>query len=496
MRRVIVVGAGMGGHAAAADLARQGRRVTVLERAAVAGGKLRSVAVNGQQIDAGPTVFTMHEVFAQLFRDCGERIEDHLSLTQTDILARHAWRSGGVLDLHADVQRSAAAIREFAGEREAQGYLELCQRSARIYATLRDSFMTVARPSPAQLIARLGAQGLAAMWRTPPWLSLWQALGSHFRDPRLRQLFGRYATYVGSSPLAAPATLMLIAHVEQNGVWLVRGGMREVARALESLGRAHGVEYRYETPVQRILTRNGRVNGVELQSGEVLDADAVVFNGDANALASGALGDSVRRATPAIEAPQRGLSAVTWCLHARTTGFDLQHHNIYFADDYPREFSAIFADRGITTEPTVYLCAQDRSDSSEVSADPQGRERMLLLVNAPADGDRGGVDDASLVTLERRVFELLDRCGLQIEHQPGDGVVTRPQDFERLFPCTGGALYGRANHGAFASFEKPASQTSIAGLYLAGGSAHPGPGIPMATLSGRLAAARRAADAS
>lgn len=212
----------MGGLAAAADLACQGRSVTVLERASVAGGKLRSVAVNGQQIDAGPTVFTMHEVFAQLFRDCGERLEDHLSLTQADILARHAWSSGGVLDLHADVSRSAAAIREFAGEREARGYLELCQRSARIYATLRDSFMTVARPSPAQLVARLGAQGLAAMWRTPPWLSLWQALGSHFRDPRLRQLFGRYATYVGSSPLAAPATLMLIAHVEQNGVWLVR----------------------------------------------------------------------------------------------------------------------------------------------------------------------------------------------------------------------------------------------------------------------------------
>ncbi|MBU3671912.1 MAG: phytoene desaturase [Sinobacteraceae bacterium] len=496
MRRVIVVGAGMGGLAAAADLARQGRSVTVLERASGPGGKLRSVDVDGQAIDAGPTVFTMHEVFAELFRDCGQRFEDHLQLERAGILARHAWRSGGVLDLHADVQRSAAAIREFAGEREAQGYLELCQRSARVYATLRDSFMMVARPSPAQLVGRLGARGLAAMWSTPPWQSLWQALGAHFRDPRLRQLFGRYATYVGSSPLAAPATLMLIAHVEQSGVWLVRGGMREVARALENLGRSQGVVYRYDAPVQRILTRNGRASGVELQSGEILDADAVVFNGDANALASGALGDNVRVATGVIAPQQRGLSAVTWCLHARTSGFELQHHNVFFAADYPREFSAIFADRRITAEPTVYLCAQDRSDSKEVTADPQGRERMLLLVNAPADGDRGGVDDASLATLEQRVFELLQACDLQIDYRPGDGVVTRPQDFERLFPCTGGALYGRANHGAFASFEKPASQTPIAGLYLAGGSAHPGPGIPMATLSGRLAAARLAADAS
>ena len=270
----------MGGLAAAADLARQGRSVTVLERASVAGGKLRSVAVNGQPIDAGPTVFTMHEVFAQLFRDCGQRFEDHLALERADILARHAWSSGGVLDLHADVQRSASAIREFAGEREAQGYLDLCERSARVYIALRDSFMSVARPSPAQLVARLGGQGLAAMWRTPPWQSLWQALGSHFHDPRLRQLFGRYATYVGSSPLAAPATLMLIAHVEQTGVWLVQGGMRRVAQALETLGRSLGAEYRYDTPVRRILTRNDRVHGVELASGETIEADAVIFNGD------------------------------------------------------------------------------------------------------------------------------------------------------------------------------------------------------------------------
>jgi 1-hydroxycarotenoid 3,4-desaturase len=495
VHRVIVVGAGMGGLAAAADLARQGRHVTVFERASAAGGKLRSVSVNGQQIDAGPTVFTMHEVFAQLFRDCGQRLEDHLDLERADILARHSWSSGGVLDLHADVQRSAAAIREFAGAREAQGYLDLCHRSARVYASLRDSFMTVARPSPAQLVAQLGVQGLAAMWRTPPWQSLWQALGSHFRDPRLRQLFGRYATYVGSSPLAAPATLMLIAHVEQTGVWLVRGGMRKVADALESLGRSQSAAYRYDVEVHRILTRHGRVVGVELQSGEVVEADAVVFNGDANALASGALGEDVRQAARPIVPQQRGLSAVTWCLHARTSGFALHHHNVFFADDYPREFAAIFADRRITTEPTVYLCAQDRGAASGIPVDAQGRERMLLLVNAPADGDRGGIDDASLTHLEQRVFDLLERCNLHLERQPGDAVVTRPQDFESLFPCTGGALYGRANHGAFASFEKPASQTRIGGLYLAGGSAHPGPGIPMATLSGRLAAARLAADA-
>ena len=194
---------------------------------------------------------------------------------------------------------------------------------------------------------------------------------------------------------------------------------------------------------------------------------------------------------------ERALSAITWCLSAPTRGFDLEHHNVFFGDRYAEEFTHIFEKRRIKSEPTVYLCAQDRG-AAAVSAKNSDRspiaERMLMLVNAPADGDVGGIDDTTLARIERDAFELLERCGLQIERRSGDCVVTRPQDFDQLFPGTGGSLYGRANHGAFASFARPGATTAIEGLYLAGGSAHPGPGIPMATLSGRIAAQRIAQD--
>jgi 1-hydroxycarotenoid 3,4-desaturase len=499
---VAIVGAGMGGLAAAVDLAHRGFRVSVFEKAATPGGKMREVQVDKTAIDAGPTVFTMNWIFEGLFADAGARLEDHLDLVSASVLARHAWPDGSRLDLHANLDRSYAAIREFSGDHDARGYREFCARSAKVYSSLLDTFMRRSRPSQFELISALARRGLAegglsAMLRTPPWQSLWSALGSHFRDPRLRQLFGRYSTYVGSSPLAAPATLMLIAHVEQSGVWLVRGGMRRIADALQSLGESAGATYRYGNAVQEIRVQDDRCVGVQLDTGEFIPADAVVFNGDANALASGMLGPHAARGGATMSRDERALSAITWCLHAPTQGFELEHHNVFFGYRYPEEFTNIFKDRRIKTSPTVYVCAQDRGAAvtPQVSKDlSSASERLLLLVNAPADGDAGGIDDPTLARVERETFELLEQCGLRIERRAGDCVITRPQDFDRLFPGTGGSLYGRANHGAFASFSRPGSTTTIAGLYLAGGSAHPGPGVPMATLSGRVAARRIVKD--
>ena len=490
--RVLVIGAGMGGLAAAADLARRGAAVTVLERAAAPGGKMREVMVGGSPIDGGPTVFTMRWIFEGLFADAGASLEAALPLQKADILARHAWRAGGRLDLFADIARSADAIGEFAGAAEARGYRAFCARSADIFRTLRGSFIAAERPSPLDLVKRVGFTNIGALIRTAPMKTLWDALGEHFRDPRLRQLFGRYATYCGCSPWLAPATLMLVAHVEQDGVWFVKGGMRRVADAIQRLAEAKGAEFRFGAEVAELLRRNGRVAGVRLANGEELSADAVVFNGDVAALAQGLLGEAPRSAAEDTPRAARSLSAVTWCVKAPTAGFPLVHHNVFFAEDYAAEFDAIFRRRDITAAPTVYICAQDREAGPGPAAGTP--ERMLVLINAPPDGDRRGHAPGEIAELGERGFGLLKACGLEVARGAGEEVVTTPEGFARLFPGSGGALYGRASHGTTGTFARPGAVTRLPGLYLAGGSVHPGPGIPMAAMSGRIAAARLLED--
>ena len=229
---------------------------------------------------------------------------------------------------------------------------------------------------------------------------------------------------------------------------------------------------------------------MRLIDGERIDCRAVVFNGDASALGAGLLGGAARPAAPVVAPAKRSLSALTWCVQTATNGFNLHHHNVFFADNYLDEFDAVFRRRGIVSTPTVYVCAQDRAD--ETNAAPRMQERLLLLVNAPVDGDQRRFTTDQIGVLASNTVSVMRRFGLNIEAdalQPEHhAVVTTPSDFNALFPATGGALYGRANHGPMASFARPGSSTAISGLYLAGGSAHPGPGVPMATLSGRLAA--------
>jgi 1-hydroxycarotenoid 3,4-desaturase len=481
-----VIGAGIGGLVSAIDLARAGFEVLLFEGAAGAGGKMRQVSIGGLGMDAGPTVFTLPSVFERLFADAGDDFHRRVRLTPAQILARHAWDSGARLDLFADAQRSAEAIGAFSGARDAQGFVRFAAQAKRIYETLDLTFMRAARPSALQLARRVGLRRLPDLWNIHPFTTLWRATGQYFRDVRLRQLFARYATYCGSSPFAAPATLMLIAHVEQAGVWYVEGGMRELAEQLAALATRLGVCLRYGAPVAEVHLERGRVSALRLQDGERVEVDAVVSNADNNALGAGLLGNEVRSAARTTPRSARTLSAVTLNLLGRTHGFDLAHHTVFFGADYRAEFDSIFRLGRLPVSPTIYVCAQDRRCGAPwVAGSP---ERLLCLINAPPNGDILHYTPAEIDACSQKILDSLAAYGLAVRCEPG-AVTTTPQDFDRLFPGMGGALYGPASHGWRASFLRPSSRSRVRGLYLAGGSTHPGAGVPMAATSGRLAAA-------
>lgn len=489
--RVVIVGAGVAGLVSAFALAARGLDVTVLERASAPGGKMRQVAIGASGIDSGPTVFTMRWVFDELFAAAGRNFEDHVRLRPLEILARHAWNEHARLDLFADEERSVDAIGEFAGAAEAARYRGFCRDTKRIYDVLEKPFLRAPHPSMAGLIGANGFRGLTQLPQIKPFSSMWSALSRYFHDPRLRQLFGRYATYCGSSPFKAPATLMLVAHVEREGVWSIDGGMHALAKALADSAKSLGTTIRYDQEVSEVLISCGRAAGVRLSNGERIAADAVIMNADIGAVANGMFGVAARRVAATIPPRARSLSAMTWSAVARTGGLPLRRHNVFFSRDYAAEFDDIFARDVLPREPTVYVCAQDRDAGGTAHGGP---EKLLVLVNAPANGDRHSYDAAEVEQCARRTFGVLERCGLQISLQPGATRATTPADFNRLFPATGGALYGRSSHGWTASFQRPGARTRVPGLYLAGGSAHPGPGVPMAALSGRSAAACLMAD--
>jgi 1-hydroxycarotenoid 3,4-desaturase len=488
---VIVVGAGIGGLACAIDLAARGVEVTILERAATVGGKLRQARLGEHAIDCGPTVFTMRWVFEELFAAAGASFADHLTLSPLSVLARHAWDDSEHFDLFADLETATDAVGRFAGAAEAKHFRSFSAEAEKIYRTLREPFLASSKPGPITLARRIGLSRPAALFGIRPFASLWGALGQHFQDPRLRQLFGRYATYSGSSPFSAPATLMLIAHVERDGVWKIAGGMVALAHGLRDFALSLGVTIRCGESVAEILVSSGAVRGVRLQSGESLMAPAIVLNADAAALADGLFGAAVRHAAAPVARSARSLSATTWAMVAQSDGFPLAHHNVFFSGDYRAEFDDLLKQSKLPEDPTVYVCAQDRGGEDQAV---HGPERLLLLVNAPAIGDQRPFPSKEISTCEKNMLDRLQKCGLRLSFTEQSRQITSPADFNTLFPATGGALYGRASHGWRASFQRPSANSRIPGLYLAGGSTHPGAGVPMAALSGRLAAARLLAD--
>ncbi len=482
---IVVIGAGMGGLASAIRLGASGYRVTLIEAADTPGGKMRTVPSDAGPVDAGPTVLTMRHQFDDLFALAGERLDDHVDIRAEPLLARHWWRDGSSLDLVTDIDANRTGIARLSGEKDARAYVRFHRRAAALFKAFDAPMMHSASPSALRL-------GLATL-RNPallpallPGLSLRTSLAGQFDDPRLRQLFGRYATYVGGIPSRTPALLQLIWQAEAAGVWCIEGGLYKLAEALLALAERQGVQPRFGTPVERIERQNDRVAAVHLTGGGRIACDAVVFNGDPMALTLGLLGEGLRAAAPASGVLPRSLSARVWAFAATPGGRDLAHHNVFFGQDPEREFGPIA--RGQPPEdPTLYVCAQDRLGQSA----PGGLERFEIIENA-APSDQ--IEDREKDQCRTRVFTQLAEHGLTFTPRPMETALTVPAEFHALFPASFGSLYGRSPHGMTASLRRPRARTPIRGLYLAGGGAHPGAGIAMATLSGRHAAGAIAAD--
>ena len=475
-KKVVVIGAGIGGLAAALRLSHTGCDVTVLESAPAPGGKMRTLPSDAGPVDAGPTVLTMRPVFEDLFAAVGTSLSDHLTLRPLPVLARHYWDDGTCFDLVADQEHSISNIADVFGKGSADDYRAFAARARRLFDAFEGPMMQEAVPTQAALTQEVLRQPrlIADM---APHRTMAGLLRKSFRDPRLAQLFGRYATYVGGSPYAAPAILSLISDAEARGVWSVDGGMHQVAATIAKLAADRGAAFHYDTAALRIIETQGQVSGVETAGG-LIPADQVVFNGDPRALALGLLGETLKPAIVQDAVAPRSLSAYVYAFAAVPVGVELAHHTVFFGHHPQAEFAAL-AKNEMPTDATLYLCAQDHGVA------PGALQRFEIIMNAPPV-PRPKEEEQDIC--QTQIFNRFRDFGLTFTPTPSHDALTTPMGFDQLFPASQGSLYGRSPHGLMAAFKRPTARTQIKGLYLCGGGTHPGAGVPMATLSGKHAA--------
>jgi diapolycopene oxygenase len=486
--QIIVVGAGLGGLAAAIRLAAQGRPVTVLEKNERAGGKLNLVREAGYTFDTGPSLLTMPWVIDELFAAAGRRLADYLTLEQIEPTCRYRWPDGARFDAW---QRLPQLVQEVAriSPGDVPGLFRFLAHTARIYEAVADTFLL--RPFDG-LAEALTPQLIRNGPRIDALRSVDAAVRSFFRSPHLRQLFNRYATYNGSSPYLSPATFNVIAYIElAEGGWYVRGGMYGLAEAMLRLAGELGVEVRTSAPVAEVEHAGGRVRGVRLASGERLPAAQVLVNADPR-YAYRALVPGQQAVAARLARLEPSCSGFVLFLGVRRRYEQLAHHNIFFSADYPREFAAIFQKGVPAADPTIYVAATCLSDPEHA---PPGHMNLFVLVNAPALGPRvrWGQEARPYRDL---VIAKLERMGLTgLGREIAYEQIWTPADIAERYNAAGGAIYGLASNTPFSAFLRPPLRAhSIAGLYFVGGGTHPGGGIPLVLLSGRAVAERVAHD--
>ncbi|MFW5709181.1 MAG: phytoene desaturase family protein [Chloroflexota bacterium] len=480
---IIVIGGGIGGLSAAIHLAAAGKRVTLLEKNQRTGGKMYVHEADGFRWDTGPSVITMRHVFEDLFAAAGKRFSDAVTLQPIEPLTRYFFPDGTVFDASGKLSKMAEAI-ESLNPRDVEGYLAYLAYAARIHRITGPVFIYDKPPTPASFTRVPVTEWL----KVDPFRTMHASIRRFVRDPRMQQLLGRFATYVGGSPYEAPATLNVIAHVElTGGVWYPEGGIYRIAEALTELAQSVGVDLRTETPIKKIVVSNGRATGIITADDQMLEASAVVANVDVTTVHKHLLPSipAVNNRLTQLENYEPSCSGFIMLLGVEGDYPQLAHHNIFFSSDYQREFNSIFKTGILADDPTIYVAITSKADPDHA---PPGHENWFILVNTPALSDIINWSEAK-IPYRNLIFDKLASAGVDIRDRIRSEHILTPVDLETMSGAWRGALYGPSANSKWTAFRRPHNRSRvISGLYFAGGTTHPGGGVPMVTLSGKVAA--------
>ncbi|WP_117161754.1 NAD(P)/FAD-dependent oxidoreductase [Paraliobacillus sp. X-1268] len=481
MKRVVVIGAGLGGLTSAIRLAYHGFSVTVVEKEASVGGKLQQVDTGEYQFDLGPSTITMQHVFEEVFTACDRRIEDYVTFYPIKAGTRNFFTDGNIVDFSTDVDHVEEQIARFSPH-DAANYRRFLQESSKFYQIAERQFFS-------QLMyswkVKLSSALLVDFMKIKPFTTYQKFLRQFFEHPNTLAMFGRYATYVGSSPYQAPAIFGMMAHLEGNqGIYGIKGGTYEIVSAFERLALELGVTIRKNTTVKKILLDKKRAVGVQTDS-EDFFADEVIANVDALTVYQNWLKEHPMHKKIAKKEPS--LSGFTMLLGIDQQYKQLRHHNVFFPKVYKDEFDSIFTKKKMADDAAIYIC---NSSYSEPVRSKEGGSNLFILVNAPSLSEVESWKLDEKYKVRERILEQLEAYGL---NHLGNSIkyeeIMTPADIQARTGAHQGTIYGMSsNQFNQAFFRVPNKDMSIEHLYFVGGSTHPGGGTPMVTISGSLVA--------
>ncbi len=489
MAEVVVIGAGVGGLAVAARLAVAGRRVVVCEQADVVGGKLGVHRVDGYSFDTGPSLVTLPYALDDLLTVTGVDRRDVLELRRLDPVARYQFGDGTWFDAPAGVGEFEDAV-ETMRPGNARQWRAFYERAGRIWDATRGPFLESPLGGPWDLVKQ--AVRINDLRTIAPHRTLRSLATSYLDDPRLVSFVDRYATYTGSDPRRAPAALASVVYAERHfGAWYVDGGLRRIADVLLERCLTLGVEVRTGCDVVEVMVNHGRAVGVVLADGSRIDASTVVANADAAELYERLVppGTERHRAQKALRRCEPSLSGFVVCLGVVGPTKVTSHHTVLFPERYDDEFDAIFgASPKPVDDPTIYI-----SNPADDAVRPPGHEAWFVLVNAPRHSSVGdGVDGVNWRAEGRAeayadlLMRRLGERGLDIRDKVVLREIRSPADLEERTRAGGGSIYGTSSNGPRSAFLRPANRSPVPGLYLVGGSSHPGGGLPLVLLSAQI----------
>ncbi|WP_422660917.1 phytoene desaturase family protein [Paenibacillus sp. EC2-1] len=483
MKKAIVIGAGLGGLSCAIRLATSGYQVTVFEQQNAVGGKLQRVEYEGYHFDRGPSTITMPEAFERVFRTAGRRMEDYLDMYKIDPSTRNFFADGHIVDMSSDIEWMKEQIAAYSPH-DASQLNAFLSESRELFQQADRQFLNTLL---LDMKSKLKPQLISALLRIRPLTSLQKLLYRYFRHPNTLAMYGRYATYVGSSPYQSPAIFAMMAHLEGTlGVYGVKGGTSAIPAAFERLARELGVEIYTGAKVRKLLIHDGEVRGVESERG-AMSADVTIANGDVLSIC--------RDMIPALHRPsmsdskiaayEPSLSGFVSLIGVRKHYEQLLHHNVYFPEHYEQEFQDIFGALVAPSNPTIYIC---HSGYSEPSMAPEGGSNLFVLANAPYtssswnwDMERGRYGSSLIKRLETRGLAGITSAEVKRFYTP--------EDLQKDTGAYRGAIYGISSNSARQTFSRPAN--TLKGLnrfWFVGGTTNPGGGTPIVTLSGQLVA--------